>query len=391
MTDDKENSSPELPEPETSGPDHDAAESADDKPARPLPPRRSSGGNFLLWALVLVLLAGGGYLGWQQMQSQQRESAQLDRLQERLDRLSQQQEEWQQSSARELGNLSSNLSQQLTQLEQRQRDQSRETRDLEEQLAASLRALHARTGSEREAWLLAEAEYLLRMAGQRLVIGRDAGTALALLRGVDDMLRELANPELHLVRRSLSRDINALSEVEAVDREGIYLRLLSLSEQVNDLPKVAHPGRRLAAGLEDPDDDDLEDAELGLWDSVRRTFRRSVRNLNKYIRITRYEEVEEELLLPQDRERLVANLRLILEQANTAMLREETEIYRVSLGRAEKWLARHYPDSERAGQMREELQALMLLDVRPALPELGDSLALLRAHRQQRPREERQP
>ena len=45
-------------------------------------------------------------------------------------------------------------------------------------------------GPAREDWLLAESEYLLRLASQRLLMDRDVPSAIALIQSADDTLAD---------------------------------------------------------------------------------------------------------------------------------------------------------------------------------------------------------
>src|SRR5690606_16217521 len=113
-------------------------------------------------------------------------------------------------------------------LEQQARQQEQALTSLEERLENANRRLRAMSSTNREDWKLAEAEYLLRLANQRLLMERDGGNALALAQEVDQILRDLNDTDLFPVRRALARDITALKLADQVDREGLYLQLMAL-------------------------------------------------------------------------------------------------------------------------------------------------------------------
>ncbi|RRQ21865.1 hypothetical protein D6C00_07845 [Thiohalobacter thiocyanaticus] len=73
--------------------------------------------------------------------------------------------------------------------------------------------LRAQVGRSQEAWVLAEAEYLLHVANQRLQLARDVDTALAALATADQRLQELANAAYLPVREQISRELGALRSV----------------------------------------------------------------------------------------------------------------------------------------------------------------------------------
>src|SRR5690606_5363670 len=61
--------------------------------------------------------------------------------------------------------------------------------------------LQALSTTTREDWLLAEAEYLLRLANQRILTERQTANALSLMVTADDILKEIDDPDLFVVRK----------------------------------------------------------------------------------------------------------------------------------------------------------------------------------------------
>ena len=68
--------------------------------------------------------------------------------------------------------------------------------------------------TNREDWLMAEAEYLLRLANQRVLIERSATSAVGLLESADAIMEQVAaglgDPELFAIRRAIAQDLAAL-------------------------------------------------------------------------------------------------------------------------------------------------------------------------------------
>ncbi|NIR97783.1 MAG: enzyme of heme biosynthesis, partial [Gammaproteobacteria bacterium] len=65
----------------------------------------------------------------------------------------------------------------------------------------SLEALHTELGRGRREWAIAEIEYYLRIANQRLQLLRDVDTATTALKLADQRLRALGDPALYEVRQ----------------------------------------------------------------------------------------------------------------------------------------------------------------------------------------------
>ena len=149
----------------------------------------------------------------------------LERLQGQIERLVKQHE----TAQNKISNLEKKLNATNQQAEGR-------LRAAEDRLQAQNRRLLSISTTTREDWLLAEAEYLLKLANQRVVIEKNAENAVSLLEEADGILRDLRDPDLYAIRQVLQRDLASLRLVEKIDREGMYLSLLSLAEQVNALP-----------------------------------------------------------------------------------------------------------------------------------------------------------
>ncbi|MFD1215737.1 uroporphyrinogen-III C-methyltransferase [Microbulbifer celer] len=225
--------------------------------------------------------------------------------------------------------------------------------------------------ASREDWQLAEADYLLRLAGQRLKLEQNSRAALGLVQEVDKILRNLDLPDLYGVRQQLAGDLTALKLVENVDREGLYLRLRALEEQMVklniqpqfDLAKQAD----IAAG---------ENAAPGK-DNVESSWNNFVNFLKGSIRI-RDAEVDPVLLSPQSESRFRQGLQLSMEQAELALLRADETVYQDALQRATKLLQEYGVDNRQRQVILKELQELSGVTVATELPDLSASQTALR-------------
>src|SRR5690606_2411802 len=106
---------------------------------------------------------------------------------------------------------------------------------LERQMAKSAQQLLAMGAQTRTDWLMAEAEYLLRLANQRLLMERDPQGALAILQAADDVLRETEETAVYPVRRQIAQEIVALQNLAELGRTGIFLQLDALAGGISQL------------------------------------------------------------------------------------------------------------------------------------------------------------
>lgn len=251
----------------------------------------------------------------------------------------------------------------------------------QEALSSAFSRLRARLGRRLEGWILAEAQYLLEIANQRLRLFHDVATARAALREADRRITEADDPGLIPVREEIARELAALDAVSLPDFAGLGTRLSALAEQVDRLPIAgASPGPasqttgKIGANQTAPE-------EIPGWRALLTRVWEAFREL---VSIQRTDAPVAPLLPPKERFFLRANLALELEAARLALLREQAALYRSSLDQARDWLTRYF-DPEDAGvrAMLEAIDELQRVEVSPRLPDISGSLRLLRDHLRQ--------
>lgn len=184
--------------------------------------RAKSGHAFPLFNLALsVAIIGAvgfvGYKGWQQVESQKSQiQSQQQQLQQILNAQSQ---------------VSTDVQKQL---QQNTLVQNKELTILKETIAAFLK----QNQHSRRDWLIAEAEYLIKLANHRLVLAHDVATGIQALQAADDRLLEVGSPRFIPLRRALAIDIQKLNAVPKFDIVGISLKLNALQQQVEALPLI---------------------------------------------------------------------------------------------------------------------------------------------------------
>jgi uroporphyrin-3 C-methyltransferase len=332
---------------------HAAPKTVASKPQR-------SGPHPLSWInLVLMLglfaVAGyAGFLGWQQQQSISGEVAVL------RDRLSQAQ-----AKADELASREQQMMAQAQSL-------TESATSLQQQVAHNTDRLGKLPGAERQDWLLAEAEYLLRLANQRLQLERDWDGAVSMLTAADNVLLETRNPRMNPVRADIARELLALRAVPAIDNVGAIHRLQALQEQVTALPWM--PNKLIADQPVTSDAPEVLEQQVWywqLWHDVRDS-------ISRMVRIRTRNEPMAAPLTPDQQYYLQQNMHLMLEQAQVALLREQAELYQHSLKRVSAWLDEYLViEDERTRAARAALTELQAWDVSPQVPDISNSLLKL--------------
>ncbi|MDU6409711.1 MAG: uroporphyrinogen-III C-methyltransferase [Yersiniaceae bacterium] len=279
-------------------------------------------------ALALALSAGLYYHGQQQARAQLAENqalrTQLTALQQ-----SQQQDKQQQSTL---------LQQQAGALQnagQQQAALARQLNELQEKVATI-------SGSDAKTWLLAQADFLVKLAGRKLWSDQDVTTAAALLKSADASLADMNDPSLLEARRAITEDVSALSVVSQVDFDGIILKVNQLSNQVDNL--------RLADDNTDdsPMDEDSSElsASLAEW---RQNLTKSWHNfMDDFITIRRRDTSAEPLLAPNQDVYLRENIRSRLLVAAQAVPRHQNEVYKQSLETVSGWVRSYFDANDPA-------------------------------------------
>lgn len=305
----------------------------------------------------------------QQKQLQERLQEAQDAIQEQARRLLAQQQKVE-AQEEKLAETRKHFDQQ-EQLLDRERQQMQER---EAELRASVADVHKRVGASGTQWMVAEAEYLLRLANERLTLARDLGTARAALLLADQRLRDTGDPGWNGVRRQIARDIARLDEARLPDLAGISARLSALVGQV--------PRLRLAsATLGGPPHSESHPVETAprasrSWDTLLDDL---WAGFKETVRIRRNDQPVQAMLPPEQQFFLYENLRLHLEMARLALMRGDDRLYHDSLGTVADWLASHFdPHDELTRSMRKTVTELNAVNIRPPLPDISQSLQALK-------------
>ena len=277
--------------------------------------------------------------------------------------------------AAQIGALEASVREQQARLTEHQARLTEQQRRLTEQQARSAeqqRRLGELSAEDQRAWQLAEIRYLLRLANQRLIMAGDTRSAEALLRSADNTLRELGDADLHALRAAVAADLAAVRAIPQLDIQGLYLRVEALMREADALVLFELP-ERAAVATEPPSAED--------WQArLAQGYAAAVAKLSEYIVVSRRDVPIEALMDPQYESLVRQNLRMLLEQAQAAMLSGNTLLYRKSLARAEGWVTQFFEEDERSAQaMAEELRRLRDERVAVDPPDLGASLAALDA------------
>ena len=311
-------------------------------------------------AIAIALASGAGLYGWVKQQT--------SALHDNSGEIANQVIALQQTQDKQRAELEGVIKQQAGELEaaKRQNDALAKQLDEVQQKVAAI------SGSDAKTWQLAQADFLVKLAGRKLWSDQDVTTAAALLKSADASLADMNDPSLITARRAITDDISSLSAISQVDYDGAILKLNQLSNQIDNL--------RLADNNDDDSPMDEDSSELSSSISEWRVnLQKSWQNfMDSFITIRRRDETAVPLLAPNQDIYLRENIRSRLLVAAQAVPRHQEETYKQALDNVSSWVRAYYDTDDAATKaFLEEVDKLSQQSIAMDLPESLQSQPIL--------------
>ncbi|EMK1794377.1 uroporphyrinogen-III C-methyltransferase [Klebsiella variicola] len=311
-------------------------------------------------AIAIAIAAGIGLYGLNKQQAT-RQNATTSELSGQLAALQKAQE----SQKSELEGIIKQQADQLSQAKHEQETLTKQLGELQQKVAVI-------SGSDAKTWLLAQADFLVKLAGRKLWSDQDVTTAAALLKSADASLADMNDPSLIGARRAITDDIATLSAVSQVDYDGMILKVNQLANQIDNL--------RLADNNDDDSPMDSDSDELSSSISEWRVnLQKSWQNfMDSFITVRRRDETAVPLLAPNQDIYLRENIRSRLLVAAQAVPRHQEETWKQSLDNVSTWVRAYYDtDDATTKAFLDEVDKLSQQSITMTVPETLQSQALL--------------
>ena len=311
-------------------------------------------------AIAIALAAGVGLYGLTKTQAT-RQSETSAELSSQIATLQKAQE----SQKSELEGIIKQQADQLTEAQRQQDSLTKKLEEVQEKVAII-------SGSDAKTWLLAQADFLVKLAGRKLWSDQDVTTAAALLKSADASLADMNDPSLISARRAITDDIASLSAVSQVDYDGIILKVNQLANQIDNL--------RLADNNNDDSPMDSDSDELSSSISEWRVnLQKSWQNfMDSFITVRRRDETAVPLLAPNQDVYLRENIRSRLLVAAQAVPRHQEETYKQALDNVSTWVRAYYDtDDATTKAFLEDVDKLSQQSITMDVPETLQSQGLL--------------
>jgi len=216
---------------------------------------------------------------------------------------------------------------------------------------------------------LAEVDYLLRLANERLMLFSDPLAADQALEIADRHLAALDNPMYLGVRKEIAVARGELAAVNIPDYAGISGQLDSIQEFAAELP---FRGGQSASQTSAPEQ------ESGWWEKVKSVF-------SDLVTIRRSTAQENQRISLEDKDFIRQSLWLQLEIAQLSLMRREQAAFRKSLVQVRESLTTWFDSSDSAySSAMAGLDKLLAVQIEVAIPDISAPWSTIRLVREGR-------
>jgi uroporphyrin-3 C-methyltransferase len=222
-------------------------------------------------------------------------------------------------------------------------------------------------------WLLAEADYLVRIAGRKLWLENDVSTAMLMLQAADSRLEDIDDPSLFPVRKLIAEDIQTLHQINPISVNSVALALSGMIPQVNNLPLNA---LKIPEIEDNKAENELSDNISDWRTNISKTWNALV---DDFIQIETSDKPVLPYLSTEQRWLITEQLKLALSQAKSAALDEQESLYLNALQQAISLLVEHFQlDDNSVKQFADALQQLQNTDIAKDYPRQLQSASALK-------------
>ncbi|MBA2652404.1 MAG: uroporphyrinogen-III C-methyltransferase [Tatlockia sp.] len=219
---------------------------------------------------------------------------------------------------------------------------------------------------QKEDWLLLKARYFLELAQINAHWSKDNQTTITLLQQADDLLASTSDQQLFVVRQALAKEISQLQALPQVDIPGLLSQLDAAQGALANLPF-----KQVVTGSTNNDTADTTKS----W---QQNLKSSLGNLEKLVIIRHNDEAIQPLLSPFVQTLIRDSIHLNLQEAQWAVMQNNSQVYQLALTRALKELQRIFDGKAVATQaLIKQLQNLQQVSLQTASAKPEQSLSLL--------------
>ncbi len=327
--------------------------------------------------ICIIVLAGSGFYLLQQLREQQDMLSNQDEL--KLIEISKQMNGFQSQLAAmqsqiatfdaDITGKDNHYNKTLADFSQLHNEKLDNTRKL---LEDSVSQLRRQLGKTRGDWLIADAEYLLSVANQRLHLVGDLNTTREALEAADQRLRESGDASVFKVRELIAKELAELRTVLMPDVVGMYSTIQLLKDKVQKLAVfLPYSGKELTQSESVHEHTLGSDGSHGLLGTL-------ANQLEGYVTIRHTDKPVDNVLTPEQALFIRNQLGVKLEMIKLALVQQNDELYKNAIADAKAWLAENFSTNKDAISFAAELDRLNSIPIRGKFPDISESLKMLR-------------
>lgn len=244
--------------------------------------------------------------------------------------------------------------------------QLKQLASMDKQLGSMQQTINQIPGAKMDDWKLAEVEYLLRLGNQRVNLQQELSAAWALFDASNQILASLDDPGLLIVREKIAEEMLLLGQDKKIDRQGIYTQIQALKASIHQDIQPPTSFTNQALNNVDAQSNAVNEGSISL-----------MAQLKSLVSLKKSDKPFDAPLNTQQYQLLEHSLRLMLEQAQWALLKADQTLYEASLTNANQWIdskLRHH----KAANLSESIKQLKAQNIQINIPDVSQSLRLLR-------------
>lgn len=239
-------------------------------------------------------------------------------------------------------------------------------------LTAEITQVKRQLGKTRGDWLIADAEYLLSIANQRLHLVGDVNTSIMAFEAADQRLRESGDTAAFKIREQITKEVAALRTVKTPDVVGLHSAIQLLKDKV---PKLAvllpYSGKPLTESKQVHNHDEQQENDHGVLNNA-------LHLLEGYVTVKHTDQAVTHILTEEEVGFIRQQLGVKLEIIKIALVQQNDAIYKSSIADAKQWMKENFTRNTSANSFLQELDKLNKVKLRTQFPDVSQSLKMIK-------------
>ena len=231
------------------------------------------------------------------------------------------------------------------------------------ELTDSIEKIQRQLGKTRGDWLIADAEYLLSVANERLQLIGDVHTTLEVLEAADQRLKESGDTGVFKIREKIAEEISLIKNITVIDAVGIYVAIQTQQEQVDQLTLLLPFASKTVVAPDNTSEQKDSTKDKSLLDVIGVKYS---------------QQPIEEILTPEEARFIREQLRVKLEIVKIALVQHNEKIYQSALVDAKTWLKKNFAENDVSHNFSEALDKFSAVEIHSQFPDISLSLKMLR-------------